>query len=63
MTTPGAAEAFEALDVADALIERAYGTDVPEEWNAAIRRVQEARTKTQRRRSGTAGQSQEARDA
>lgn len=40
----GANEAFAALDVADRLIERAYGTDVPKEWNDAYRAVSDARS-------------------
>jgi len=39
----GLSEAFTALDLADALIERAYGMDVPSEWNHAYRRVAKAR--------------------
>jgi hypothetical protein len=39
-----AVEAFSALDVADALIERAYGTDVPQEWTDALRAVANARS-------------------
>jgi hypothetical protein len=42
--TPGASEAFTALDLADSLIERAYGTDVPAEWKRAIKKVARART-------------------
>jgi len=42
--TPGADEAFDALDLADNLIGRAYGTDVPVEWNRAIKKVARART-------------------
>jgi len=42
--TPGASEAFTALDLADNLIERSYGTDVPVEWKRAIKKVVRART-------------------
>ncbi|MET3790711.1 hypothetical protein [Aquamicrobium terrae] len=42
--TPGAAEAFAALDLADRLIESAYGTDTPREWNKAFRQVAKARS-------------------
>jgi hypothetical protein len=37
--------AFDALDLADALIERAYGTEIPPEWNKAYRAVARARAK------------------
>lgn len=42
--TPGSEEAFAALDLADELIERAYGTDIPKEWNRAYRKVARARS-------------------
>jgi len=38
-----AVDAYDALDIADRLIERAYGADVPDEWNAAYRAVAQAR--------------------
>lgn len=41
--TPGALEAFAALDVADRIIEREMGVDVPPEWNAAYRKVAKVR--------------------
>lgn len=40
----GASEAFTALDLADKLIERAYGSDIPKEWNKAYRGVAKARS-------------------
>lgn len=45
--TPGAAAAFDALDVADRLIERAYGDEIPPEWTKAYRRVAKARAQPQ----------------
>lgn len=42
----GAAQAFDAVDVADRLIEAAYGTDVPAEWDTALRAVADARAAT-----------------
>ena len=41
--TAGAPEAFDALDLADRLIERAYGGDTPPEWTKAYRGVAKAR--------------------
>lgn len=41
--TPGAREAFSALDIADSLIERAYGVDTPKEWHDQIAAVAKAR--------------------
>lgn len=41
--TPGAKEAFSAIDLADRLISSAYGDEVPKEWHKAIRTVQKAR--------------------
>ncbi|SKA20259.1 hypothetical protein [Consotaella salsifontis] len=41
--TAGAAEAFDALDVADRIIGHAYGTDTPAEWHRAYRKVARAR--------------------
>ncbi|WP_420961137.1 hypothetical protein [Brucella sp. IR073] len=40
---PGAVEAFNALDLADRLIERGYGTDTPKEWHDAYKAVARAR--------------------
>ncbi len=37
-------EAFVALDLADRLIESAYGTDTPREWDKAFRSVAKARS-------------------
>jgi hypothetical protein len=42
--TPGAQEAFRALDVADRIIERACGVDVAQEWNDVYAAVAEARS-------------------
>lgn len=42
--TPGAAEAFDAVDVADRLIERAYGDEVPVEWTKTFKGVAKARS-------------------
>ena len=42
--TPGAAEAFDAVDVADRLIERAYGDEVPAEWTKTFKGVAKARS-------------------
>lgn len=42
--TPGADEAFDAIDVADRLIERAYGDEVPTEWTKTIKGVAKARS-------------------
>lgn len=47
--TPGAMEAFTALDVADRIIERAFGTEVPNDWNDAYRAVAKARSRKPRR--------------
>lgn len=43
----GKASMQRALDVADRLLERAYGTDVPAEWHRAFREVQKATTAAQ----------------
>lgn len=43
VNTPGAVEAFRAIDVADRLIQAAYGDDVPKEWNKAWKSVAKAR--------------------
>ena len=40
---PGATAAFRAIDVADRLIQSAYGDEVPSEWNKAFRSVAKAR--------------------
>lgn len=48
--TPGAQEAFVALDVADRIIERAFGTEVPGDWHEAYRAVAKARSRKTRRR-------------
>lgn len=48
----GATEAFAAVALADTLIERALGTDVPQEWHDAYRAVAEARSKTARSTGG-----------
>lgn len=40
---PGATEAFDAIDVADRLIERAYGDEIPADWTKAHGRVAKAR--------------------
>ena len=40
---PGATEAFDALDVADRLLERAYGDEMPPEWSRAYCGVAMAR--------------------
>ena len=48
--TPGAPEAFAALDVADRIIERAFGTEVPGDWHEAYRAVAKARSRKTRRR-------------
>ncbi len=51
--TAGAAEAFDALDLADRLIERAYGGDTPREWTKAYRRVAAARQQSPEKEPGT----------
>ncbi|TPM37017.1 hypothetical protein [Mesorhizobium sp. B2-3-2] len=45
--TPGAEEAFAALDLADRLIERGYGNETPKEWHNAYRAVAKARSAPQ----------------
>lgn len=37
------APVWSALDIADRIIERALGTDVPKEWHVAYRRASKAR--------------------
>lgn len=52
------APVWAALDTADRIIERALGTDVPNDWHVAYRRASKARAKydaelTQRREGKT----------
>lgn len=63
--TPGAAEAFDAVDVADRLIERAYGDEVPVEWTKTFKGVAKARSamKSTAAKEGDAPQGDAASDA
>jgi hypothetical protein len=48
----------DAIDVADRLIERAFGTDKPQDWEDAFRKVVEARRKAALSRTRTGSEAQ-----